>query len=113
MTVIDTYLKSVNGSDAAELDRIRQIVLKTVPNVEEVISYGMPGFKYKGKYLMGMNAFKDHISIFPTSGPVDSMKGKLGKYKISKGTIQFTVENPLPDQLIVQILKLRMTAIEN
>jgi uncharacterized protein YdhG (YjbR/CyaY superfamily) len=112
MTVIDSYLQTISQPEAAELERIRMIVLETVPAAQEVISYGMPGFKYKGKYLLGMNAFKDHLSLFPTGGPVDALKAKLGNYKISKGTIQFTLENPLPKLLIQEIVAIRVADIK-
>lgn len=112
MAAIDDYLKKMNGPERAELQRIRELVHKTVKDPVEVISYGMPGFKYKGKYLMGFNAFKDHLSIFPTNGPVEAVKDRLGNYETSKGTIRFTLDSPLPDNLIIQILKIRVAAIE-
>lgn len=112
MTVIDTYLKTVSEPNAAEMERIRNIVHETVPSATEVISYGMPGFKYKGRYLCGFNAFKDHLSFFPTAGPVEALKDQLKGFKISKGTIQFTLEKPLPEPLIEEILKVRVAEID-
>jgi uncharacterized protein YdhG (YjbR/CyaY superfamily) len=107
MTIIDEYLTSIDPPQRSELERIRRIVHDTLPEVEEIISYGMPGFKYKGKYLVGFNAFKDHLSLFPTAGPVEALKSKLGAFTLSKGTIQFTLERPLPEPLIKEILLAR------
>jgi uncharacterized protein YdhG (YjbR/CyaY superfamily) len=80
---VDKYLKSVIEPQRAELERIRRIVRQLVSEAYEVISYGMPGYKYKGKYLIGYAAFKDHMSLFPTSGPIEDLKVKLGNYKIA------------------------------
>ena len=111
MTIIDEYLKNMPSPQKAELERVRQIVKKTLPEAEEVISYGMPGFKYKHKYLIGFSAFKDHLSLFPTSHPVEVLKGKLGGYKLSRGTIQFTLDNPVPEDIIKEVVQIRVADI--
>ncbi len=111
MSPVDTYLASLAEPERAELERIRQIIHQTVPGVEEVISYGMPGFKYNGHILVWFAAFKDHMSLFPTGGPIKTLKDKLKHYKVSKGTIQFTLDNPLPEPLIKEILHQRLDEI--
>jgi len=111
-TVIDDYLAALDPVDRAELERIRQIVHAAVPGVDECISYGMPGFKYKGKYLGGFNAFKNHLSFFPTGRPVEVLKNSLTDYKTSTGTVQFTVDNPIPEALIREMLQIRVDAID-
>ncbi len=112
MTVIDDYLANIPAPQKAALEQIRTVVHDTAPGAEEVISYGMPGFKYKGKYLMGFNAFKDHLSIFPTSEPVEVLQDKLTEFKQSKGTIQFTLEHPVPEPIIQELIRIRMATID-
>jgi uncharacterized protein YdhG (YjbR/CyaY superfamily) len=111
MSVIDDYLSNVPEPHKSELERIRQIVKQVVPEAQETISYGMPAFKYKNKPLIYFAAFKNHMSIFPTSGPTEELKDKLKSYKTSKGTIQFTVDKPLPESLITDILLIRQAII--
>ncbi len=112
MTSVDTYLDNLSTPIRAELQRVRSIVHHTVPEAEECISYGMPVFKYKKKYLIGYAAFKNHMSLFPGSGPVELLKNKLTDYKLSKGTIQFTSENPIPEGVIVEIVSSCLVGIE-
>lgn len=112
MSVIDDYLASVPPAKKAELERIRKIVNQTVPSAVEVITYGMPGFKYKNKYLVAFAPFKDHLSIFPGSHAIEATKVKLTKYKLSKGTIQFTLDTTLPDQLIIDLVTVRKNDID-
>ena len=38
----------------------------------------------------------------------EQMKEELKDYKTSKGTIQFTIEKPLPDELVEKIVGTRM-----
>ena len=106
MSVIDNYLKNVPDAQRAELERVRKIIKRTVPEAVEVMTYGMPGFKYKGKYLVAFGAFKDHLSIFPGSTPTEVLKDKLKDFKTSKGTIQFTLDNRLPESTLREIIEL-------
>lgn len=111
MTVIDNYLKDVPEPQKAALERVRKIVKQTVPEAEEVITYGVPGFKYKGKYLIAFASYKDHLSIFPGSAPIETMRSELANYKLSKGTVQFTLDNPMPETTLKEIIKLCLLAI--
>lgn len=111
MSVIDEYLEKVSEPQKAALERVRKIVKEFVPDATEVISYGMPGFKYKGKYLFGFAPFKDHMSIFPAANPVEIMKEKLSNFKLSKGTVQFTIENPIPESIIQELVSVRIKDI--
>lgn len=112
MTVIDTYLQDIDSKQRTELERIRTITKNAVPTAEEKIAYGMPTMTYKGKNLLHFAAFKDHMSLFPTSGPTEELAAKLKDYKTSKGTIQFTLEKPLPEILIREIINLRVRDID-
>jgi len=76
---------------------------KTVPEAEQVITYGMPGYKYKKKYLISFAAFKDHMSLFPGGQPLQDLEEELKEYRASKGTLRFTIEKPLSDDLIGRI----------
>ncbi len=113
MTAIDTYLENIDSAQRAQLERIRAITKKAIPTAEEKISYGMPTMTYKGKNLLHFAAFKDHMSLFPTSGPTEELAAKLKDYKTAKGTIQFTLEKPLPENLILEIINLRVRDIDS
>jgi uncharacterized protein YdhG (YjbR/CyaY superfamily) len=111
MSVIDDRLNQLQQPEREALEHIRQLVLDLVPDAQEVISYNMPGFKYKGKYLLTFEAFNDHLSLFP-GATVDFFKERLTGYKLSKGTIQFTVDKPLPDDIIKDIVRKRVAEID-
>lgn len=112
MTVIDEYFEKINYKERAELERIRRIVKTTVPEAEEVVSYGIPGFNYNGKYLIGFHIFKNHMSLFPTAKPINALKSKLNNFKLSKGTIQFTLDNTISESLIRKLILYRIEDID-
>lgn len=109
MSTVAEYLENVTPPQKAEYERIRKIVKQAAPEAEEVISYGIPTFKYKGKYLIYFGAFKNHMSVFP-GAPLE-LKKKLKGYKLLKGTIQFTEEKPLPGSVIKEIVLSRLENI--
>ena len=112
MSVIDEYLANFEAPQRAALERIRKIVHDVAPEAEEVITYGMPGFKYNGKYLIAFAPFKHHMSIFPASEPIEVLKDRLGRYQLSKGTIQFTLDNPVSKSIIRELILIRISSFE-
>ena len=111
MTPIDKYLNDLKPSQKAELERIRKIVKDMVPEAEETISYGVPTLKYKGTYLFYFAAFKNHMSVFPGGEIVGDLKKKLSNYKLAKGTVQFTEDNPIPETIIKEMVSYRLRII--
>jgi uncharacterized protein YdhG (YjbR/CyaY superfamily) len=112
MTTVDSYLSAVPEPERQALEHIRSAVVRLVPGVEQLISYGMPGFKYKGKYLLGYARFRDHLSLFPTSEPIELLEHKLAAFKLFRGTIQFTLDSPIPDPLLEEIIQIRVNNMD-
>ena len=113
MSVIDDYLNKLSSVQRTELERIRVIVKEIAPDSEETLSYGVPTFKVKKQPLVYIGVFKNHMSLFPTSGPTKALKDKLKDFDVSKGTIRFTIEKPIPEKLIKEILHIRLADIYN
>jgi uncharacterized protein YdhG (YjbR/CyaY superfamily) len=105
-TTVDEYIAGQPEVAAKQLIKIRQIVLKNVPEAEEVLSYSMPAFRYHGM-LIWYAAFTGHYSIFPTAETIKTFEDRLTKYETSKGTIRFPINKPLPVKLITDIVKYR------
>ena len=108
MNDVDAYIAGVEPNMRTELERIRALVKKTTPDAVESVSYGMPAYKYKGKPLIYYAAFKNHMSVFPTPDPAAQLHDRLSSYKVSKGTIQFQLTEPIPYDLIEKITKFRV-----
>jgi uncharacterized protein YdhG (YjbR/CyaY superfamily) len=113
LSVIDDYFKGVDPEVRSELERVRTIVKRVVPDAEEAISYGMPAFRYRKKYLIAFAPFKDHMSVFPGASPITELQAELKSFKQSKGTIQFTKDHPLPESVIRALMEVRIKEIED
>lgn len=108
MAVYSSYLSKIKPNQVTLLNEIIDIVQQVCPSAEQVMTYGMPGFKYKGKYLVAFGAFKNHISIYPGSEIIADLKDELRQYKTSKGAIQFSNNQKIPKILVETIVKLRL-----
>ncbi len=113
MDKFDLYIAKLTEPNQKELGRLIDIVRREVPEAEQSISYGLPAFKYKNKPLIYFGAFKDHISIFPTSGPILELADKLSQYTTGKGTLQYTLDKPFPEELIKEIVVARVKQINS
>jgi uncharacterized protein YdhG (YjbR/CyaY superfamily) len=108
----DEYLARVPEPARSTLKKIRAAICSAVPReTTEVISYGMPAFKYKG-VLVWFAAFSRHCSLFPTASVIEIFKNELKGFVISKGTIQFPIDKPLPAALVRKLVKARIAQIE-
>jgi uncharacterized protein YdhG (YjbR/CyaY superfamily) len=108
MSVIDDYLKNINSVQRSELERIRSIALDSLPGAEELISYGMPTIAYKGKSIIGFDAHKNHIGIYPYSGSVISQIRELDRYDKSVGAVREKMDDLMPKELIQKIIYVRL-----
>ena len=109
---IDEYLSSIPEESRIVLEKLRALIKAIVPNATETIGYGMPVFKYKGKGVAGFAAFKDHCSYMPMSGTVtETLKDELRSYSITKGSIRFPIDKPLPATLVKKLIKTRIAEI--
>jgi uncharacterized protein YdhG (YjbR/CyaY superfamily) len=113
MSSFDEYLVSLPEEQRSELQRIRQLVQKAVPDAEEGTSYGMPAFKYRGRPLLGVAATKKHLSVFPFSPEaIEAAREALTGFDLSKGTVRFTPDKPLPDAAVEQLVANRLRELE-
>lgn len=104
---VDAYMKILPADVRAVLEKLRAQIKAAAPKAEESISYGMPAYKHKGP-LVYFAAFKNHCSFFPGSSSILANTEGLKDFKVSKGTIQFTPEKPIPVSLIKSIVKERV-----
>ena len=103
------HLAKVPQPQKATLEALRKTILEIIPEAEEVISYGFPGYRIDGKIICGFDAFKNHCSYFPHSSLViPELKKELENYKTSKGALQFPIDRPLPKTLVKKLIKVRM-----
>jgi uncharacterized protein YdhG (YjbR/CyaY superfamily) len=108
---IDEYLVGVPEPARATLQKVRAAIRSALPpTATETISYKIPAFKHH-QIVIWFAAFANHCSLFPTARIIHMFHDDLKPYTLSKGTIQFPTDQPLPAALIKKMVKARLAQI--
>ena len=104
---VDEYLKAFPADVQVIIEKLRYTIKTAAPKAEEVISYQMPAYKYRGM-LVYFAGWKNHIGFYPTSTGTNAFKKELSVYKGAKGSVQFPLDKAIPFSLISKIVKFRV-----
>ena len=110
---VEGYLASLEPDARVAMETIRRAVKSIAPEATETISYRMPAFKDRGRILVYYAAFADHCSIYPASeGVKESLGDALTPYFSGKGTIRFSLDEPIPIAFVKKVVKARLAENE-
>ena len=104
---IDEYIAAFPKDIQKTLNKIRATIKKAAPKAEEAISYQIPTFRLNGN-LIHFAAYKNHIGLYPAPRAVEEFKKELERYGSSKATIKFSLDEPVPYDLITKIVEFRV-----
>jgi uncharacterized protein YdhG (YjbR/CyaY superfamily) len=105
---VNDYIASLPKPVQGILQRVQSTIRKAVPEAEEVISYQIPAYRLNHRPVLFFAGWKQHYSLYPASDAlVAAFKDDLARYKLSKGTIRFPLNEPVPVDLIERIAKFR------
>ena len=104
----DQYISTFTDEIRIKLEEMRAIICAAAPTAAETISYNMPAV-FQGSVLVYYAGYKKHIGFYPSGMGIEHFKERLGDYKWSKGAIQFPLDAPLPEKLITDIVRFRIT----
>ncbi|SEB28206.1 iron chaperone [Paenibacillus sp. 276b] len=107
--LVDEYIAQFPSDVQVKLRSLRQIIRDSAPNAVEKISYKMPTYAEHGN-LVHFAAYSKHIGFYPGSSGIEAFKEELSRYKGAKGSVQFPLDQPLPEELIRRIVEFRVQA---
>jgi uncharacterized protein YdhG (YjbR/CyaY superfamily) len=108
---IDAYLAEMPAEKRAVLEELRERIRAIIPDAEEVISYSIPALRVEGRVVIGFKANKSDYSIYPFSGgAAERFPEELQGRTVTSGSIHFTPEDPIPDDLLGRIIDWRIQA---
>ena len=103
---IDEFIAGYPEDVQKILKKVRAAIKRAAPRAEETINYGIPTFTLEGN-LVHFSAFKKHIGFYPTPSGIEKFKKELSAYEGAKGSVKFPLDQPIPYDLIVRIVKFR------
>jgi len=104
---IDEYIEVQPDEIRLILRKVRSVIQDSAPEATEKISYGMPTFFLHGN-LVHFAANKHHLGFYPAPSGLLAFPQEIAKYKSSKGAVQFPYNQPIPYDLIAEIVKFRV-----
>lgn len=103
---LQSYLATLPEPQREALSRLGDLVLSTCKEATPHFGYGLPGFKYLAHPLLYLGATKKHCAIY---GSVpEALVERFADFDLSRGTIRFTPERPIPAALIKALVKAKM-----
>ena len=105
---VDAYLAKLPDDQRKALEKLRSQIKAAAPKAEEGFGYGLPGFYLDGP-LFYYGAAKKHCSLY--GARPKGFDQELAAFELSKGTVKFTPEEPIPAALLKRMVKAK--AAEN
>jgi uncharacterized protein YdhG (YjbR/CyaY superfamily) len=106
---VEEYMAALPADQREALQKLGDVIESVAPGAIEVISYGVPSFKYQGRSLVSLGAAKNHCSFFVQSPEVmRAFAEELEGYDTAKGTVHFQPGRPLPDELVKRLVRARI-----
>ena len=107
---VDAYIAAAPDQARPILEQLRTIVLTTIPDVEEKISWGVPFYRHQGE-IGGFAAYAKHVSVgFGAVASSDRTALEAKGYKVLKDTFQIKFDQKVPAAAIRKILKAKVKA---
>jgi uncharacterized protein YdhG (YjbR/CyaY superfamily) len=109
---VDAYMAALPERQRKVLEDLRATIRKAAPHATETINYDMPAFRQDDRFLVSYAAYKNHCSLFPASGKVmEELGSEVEPYFSGRGTLRFTVDDPIPSPLVARIVEVRLAEL--
>jgi len=105
---VDEYICSFPENTQKKLTELRNIIRKMAPEATEKISYQMPAYSFNG-VLIYFAGYAKHVGFYPGKATIEAFNSELINFKTLKGTVQFQLNQPLPENLIKQLVLFRIS----
>ena len=103
-STVDEYLADFTPDMQVLLNKVRKLMVDSVPEAEEVISYNIPCFKLGKTYMIYFAGYTKHISIYPVPRGSEKLDTEMKPYVKGKGTLQFQLSEKIPFGLIKKVV---------
>lgn len=110
---VSDYIKNAPENTREIMLCVRPLILELAPGAVEGLAYGMPAYKTHGRPLVYFAAFKGHLGLYATPSGHSRFSEKLSEYKQGKGSVQFPWDQPIPYDLIREIIQYRVSENEH
>ncbi|MBI4911726.1 MAG: DUF1801 domain-containing protein [Acidobacteria bacterium] len=112
---VDEYISNLPPETQKALEKLRLCIWCAAPNVSELMNYKIPAFALvkdgKRDQQIMIAGFSKHVGFYPSPSVIDAFSDRLAEYKFAKGSIQFPLNKPIPEELVVEMVKYRLSQL--
>ena len=102
---VDDYIAAAASERREMLERVRRILLDSVPDGIEKVRYDMPAVVIGGRYAIHYAAWKHHLGIYPVATAPEPLESELAPYRSGEDSINFKYSEPIDYDLVERIAR--------
>lgn len=112
---VDAYLAGQPEKTRRALEELRALIREAAPGVTELMNYRIPAFALvpggKRDAQIMIAGYAGHVGFYPSPEVIEAFAGRLADYKFSKGAIQFPLDRPIPGELVLEMVRFRLSQV--
>lgn len=103
----DSYIAAAPERFRPILEHTREVLRSALPEAEEMVAYGMPGFRWNGAVVASYAAFSKQLGVYFHGEALSVHADEIGQAgrKATKTGITFPPTRPLPDELLTRLAR--------
>jgi uncharacterized protein YdhG (YjbR/CyaY superfamily) len=109
---IDRYIAGFPPDVVFILERLRETIHKAAPGATEGFDYDMPVFRYDGRHIMFVGAWKKHVGLYPIYPQAPELEAELAPLRSGKDTVKLVYARPIPYALVTKLVKARVKELK-
>ena len=110
---VEEYLASMEPTKERTLRSVIDLILTEFPELESKISWNVPTVHRNGKYVVGICAYKRHLTFSAWSPRViEAFKVRLGKFVVWKNCFQIPVDWKIDKKLVKDLVRARLAELD-
>jgi uncharacterized protein YdhG (YjbR/CyaY superfamily) len=112
---VNDYFKRQPKETQTALQSLKVIIMKAAPDAVELINYEIPAYALvkggkRDKQIM-IAGYKTFVGFYTGTAILEYFSDQLSAYKVGKASVQFPNNQPLPENLIIEIVQFKKKQI--
>ena len=101
----DAYIAAAPEQFRVMLGQLRTVLSRVLPNAEEVMKYGVPGFQIEETIVVGYAAFSKQCGLYIDPGAIADHADEIAslKLKATKTGVTFSISKPITSELVEKL----------
>ena len=110
---VEKYLASLDPTKERTLRSLIDLILTEFPDLKSKISWNVPTIHRNGKYVVGICAYKNHLTFSAWSPRViQDFKMRLEKFVVRKNCFQISVDWKIDRELVKDLVRARLAELD-